>query len=153
MLGHSQPGGLFVRNSSVTASGVFMPIPSVSEIIGLIKTGATIEAQEKVMELRQDALVHQEENIQLRAQVKELQDALELSKKMRWDGSYYWQDGDDTPFCSHCFDNTRKAIHLFTGRHMGHRWTCPNCKTRFGRSHAGDGAPVSRQAITDDDPG
>jgi hypothetical protein len=39
-----------------------MPLPSYKDIIELVKTGATIEAQEKIMELRQSALDGQEEN-------------------------------------------------------------------------------------------
>ena len=50
-----------------------MPIPSTSAIIELIKTGATIEAQEKIMELRLAALEAQEENIDLRNTVTGLE--------------------------------------------------------------------------------
>ena len=50
-----------------------MGFPSVKDIIEMIKTGATIEAQEKIMELRQAALEIQEENITLRNRVLELE--------------------------------------------------------------------------------
>ena len=50
-----------------------MGLPSYRDILELIKTGATIEAQEKIMELRQAALDLQEENIQLRNRVIELE--------------------------------------------------------------------------------
>ena len=46
-----------------------MPLPGYKEIIELVKTGATIEAQERIMELRQAALDVREENVQLRERV------------------------------------------------------------------------------------
>ena len=50
-----------------------MSLPSYKDIIELIKAGATIEAQEKIMELRQSALEIQEENIKLRNRIIELE--------------------------------------------------------------------------------
>lgn len=50
-----------------------MALPSYKDIVDLLKKGATIEAQEKIMELRESALELQEENINLKHQVLELQ--------------------------------------------------------------------------------
>ena len=50
-----------------------MGLPGYKEIVELIKAGATIEAQEKIMELRQAALDIQEQNIQLRNRILELE--------------------------------------------------------------------------------
>ena len=49
-----------------------VPIPSVQDIIKLVKAGATIEAQEKIMELRQAMMDLQEENLRLRSEIQEL---------------------------------------------------------------------------------
>lgn len=43
-----------------------MAMPSYKDIVDLIKKGATIEAQEKIMELREAAVELQDENISLR---------------------------------------------------------------------------------------
>ena len=50
-----------------------MALPSYKDIFELLKAGATIEAQERIMELRQAALSIQEDNIQLRNRVLELE--------------------------------------------------------------------------------
>ena len=50
-----------------------MALPGYKGIIELVKTGATIEAQERIMELRQTALELQEENIRLRNRVSEVE--------------------------------------------------------------------------------
>ena len=46
-----------------------MALPKFNEIIELIKKGSTIEAQEKIMELRHAMMDLQEENLALREQV------------------------------------------------------------------------------------
>lgn len=51
-----------------------MPHPSVQDIVKLIKAGATIEAQEKVMELRQALMDAQDEALQLRVEIQKLRD-------------------------------------------------------------------------------
>jgi Zn finger protein HypA/HybF involved in hydrogenase expression len=58
-----------------------IPIPSVSDIIKLIKSGATIEAQEKIIELRQALMDCQEENLSLRQQVQDLRSQVESLSK------------------------------------------------------------------------
>ena len=51
-----------------------MALPNYKDIFELIKKGSTIEAQEKIMELRKAALELQEENIELKNQILELQE-------------------------------------------------------------------------------
>jgi len=51
-----------------------MALPNYKDILDLLKKGATIEAQEKIMELREATLGFQEENINLKNQVLELQE-------------------------------------------------------------------------------
>lgn len=50
-----------------------MALPRYKDIVDLLKKGATIEAQEKIMELREATLDLQEENISLKNQILELQ--------------------------------------------------------------------------------
>jgi len=53
-----------------------MALPSVKDIVDLVKTGATIEAQEKIMELRRAALDLQEENLSLRQRISDLENEI-----------------------------------------------------------------------------
>lgn len=53
-----------------------MKLPSYKSIAELIKKGATIEAQEKIMQLREAAVELQEENINLKNTVLELQEQI-----------------------------------------------------------------------------
>ena len=58
-----------------------MPIPSVQDIVKLVKAGATIEAQEKIMELRQAMMDSQEENIRLRSEIQGLKEQLNAASQ------------------------------------------------------------------------
>jgi len=68
------------------------PIPNYKDIVDLIKKGATLEAQEKIMELREAALAVQEENLQLQTRIKELEEKLTLRSKIKWEKPFYWTE-------------------------------------------------------------
>ena len=50
-----------------------MTMPGYKDIVELIKMGSTIEAQEKIMELRETALEFQNENLTLKNQNQQMQ--------------------------------------------------------------------------------
>ncbi len=66
-------------------------IPSYKDIVDLIKKGATVEAQEKIMELRESALELQEENVSLRATIKELEDRLRIQGNLSFPPNFTFQ--------------------------------------------------------------
>jgi len=96
-------------------------IPSYKDIVDLIKKGATVEAQEKIMELREGALELQEENVVLKATIIELENKLGIQGNLEFEKGIYWlweadAAGDFTiktgPFCQHCYDDEAKLIRL-----------------------------------------
>jgi hypothetical protein len=111
-----------------------------------VKAGATIEAQEKIMELRQGLLDLRDENITLREQIAALETQLEL-RNLAWDGLLYWlklpdpndattQDPANGPFCPHCADTTGKRLRLHDRRvHKAEyeypAWRCDACKNSY----------------------
>ncbi len=115
-------------------------IPSVSaaELVELLKKGATLEAQEGIMALRQAALDLQDENLSLRGKLRELEEQVRLREELEWDGSVYLRcEPDGTTksfFCPRCKDADSKLVRLQaadsrTSRH----WHCPNCSKYFAR--------------------
>jgi hypothetical protein len=103
-----------------------LPSFNVKDVGELMKKGATVEAQEKIIELRQAALEFQEENLRLREQVHALQKQLEL-RNLAWDGRLYWlelpdpsdastEDPTNGPFCPHCVDTGGKRVRLHDHR-------------------------------------
>ena len=107
-------------------------LPNYKDIVELLKKGSTIEAQEKIIELREGALSLQEENIKLREKIKELESELNKKKEVIWEPPYYWVvDGQskDGPFCQNCYDKNGKLIRL-QGDGEGW-WECKSCKNQF----------------------
>lgn len=128
-------------------------IPNYKDIVDLIKKGATVEAQEKIMELREGALELQEENFSLKNQLKILEDKFRVRENLEFSGSVYWlyeenDAGDFTnetgPYCQHCYDDETKLIRLQqvsindydteTGavtKSGKHYYTCFKCKNSY----------------------
>ena len=66
-----------------------MTLPNYQDIVALIKKGATIEAQEQIMQLREAALELQNENLSLKSTVKELKEAIALRDGLEYQKPYY----------------------------------------------------------------
>lgn len=99
---------------------MMIAIPSYSQIIDLIKKGATLEAQEQIMQLREAALRLQEENIELKQELQaNLQKVAELEKRLAERASLrhvppvYYAEGDPTPLCPLCVESGDQRTHLF----------------------------------------
>ncbi len=92
-----------------------MSVVDTAKIVGeLVKKGATIELQEKIMQLREEALELQEDNQQLKKENAKLREQVEWKQKLRRSRALYWCDGDDTPFCPYCWERNKLALHLST---------------------------------------
>lgn len=96
-------------------------IPKYKDIVDLMKKGATVEAQEKIMDLREGVLELQEENAILKEENRKLigkinvRDYIEFEKGLYW----LWQEDDlgdcpikSGPFCQKCYDDEEKLIRL-----------------------------------------
>ena len=105
-----------------------MTIPNYQDIVALLKKGLTMEAQEKIMELREAALEFQNENLALKSNIKELKDALALRDSLEWQKPYYVKkDNPNEKFCQRCYDADGKAIRL-QELETGY-WRCVECET------------------------
>ncbi len=113
-------------------------LPNYSDIVDLIKKGATVEAQEKIMELRIGALEIQEENLALKSKIKELENQLDIKLHMGYEGHVYWryladEAGDftvkDGPFCQRCYDADQKLVRLYDSKDGWLR--CKQCSQTF----------------------
>ena len=114
-------------------------LPRYKDIVELLKKGATVEAQEKIMELREAALELQEETTELRTRVSELEEELKIKGNLEYSKNTYWlwkedDAGDNTikdgPFCQRCYDADQKLIRL---QDWGVDWLCMNCEKTYGK--------------------
>lgn len=112
-----------------------MALPSYKDIVDLIKKGATVEAQEQIMTLREAALELQEDNLALRERVKTLEEALRTKEQLHYDKNKYWLVNNsvkDGPYCQHCYDANEKLIRLQEWGDDG--WMCFSCKHSVDRN-------------------
>jgi len=109
-------------------------LPSYKDIVSLIKKGATIEAQEQVMILREAALDLQEQNIALREEISGLKTKLDLSIKMEFRKPFYYQQEDPHPYCPKCWETQSLSVHVcgpFSARGTRAYHRCPECDKKF----------------------
>jgi len=120
-------------------------IDNAKDLYELAKTGATPELQQKLMELREEALALQEENLNLRMHIQELEQKASSRDEIFFEGEAYWRKhvngngggGKDGPFCQKCFDTQGKLVRLQSATHMVacRDWLCVVCKTGYGQFH------------------
>ena len=65
-------------------------LPGYKTIADLIKRGLTVEAQEKIMELREAAVSLKEDNLTLRDRITTLKARFDVQDRLEWDPPYYW---------------------------------------------------------------
>ena len=110
------------------------PVPSYKELAALLKDGMTPEAQEKIMELRQTVLAIQEENLQLKERIRQLEvGSAPATREVVYDKGVYWtleRGVRQGPFCPACQDRAGKLVRLHyshTGT-PGVYWMCKACQ-------------------------
>jgi len=111
-------------------------IDTAKDIYDLVKKGATIELQEKINQLREEAINLQSENTKLKERIKDLEDQLNIRENLIFDGSVYWFGTSDInrdgPYCQKCYDIDKNLVRLqrieFKGRAT---FRCLQCKSRY----------------------
>ena len=107
-------------------------LPNYKDIVDLLKKGSTIEAQEKIMELREGALALQEENINLKEKISELESKLNKKNEVQYEAPFYWtmvNGKKEGPFCQKCYDSDGKIIRL--QKIEEGNWHCKLCNNNY----------------------
>lgn len=93
----------------------------------------TLEAQERIMELREACVELEDENHSLKKKVRSLEEALSFKGTLQFRSPFYFQPGDESPFCPRCWEKERTPIHLAPEYFNGfiiYR-NCPECEAVF----------------------
>jgi hypothetical protein len=109
-------------------------VENTKDLAGLIRRYSEAGLYRKIMDL-------EEESVQLRRKLTKAEGDLEEAGKkltartaMRFSGIYYWQEGDETPFCPKCWEGKDNlAVHLPAPERVfaGIVRKCHHCKTDF----------------------
>ena len=107
-------------------------IPGYSDAVELVKKGLTIEAQEKIISLREATIALEDRILILEEENRDLKKQLEIKGKIKYEAPYYWlSEGEerDGPYCQVCYDKEGKLIRLQV--QVQGRWLCLSCGKGF----------------------
>jgi hypothetical protein len=105
-------------------------VGNVKEIADLAKKYNDIEFYRKIVHLEGEVMELTRAKREAEQKVEELQKQLSLKTKMTFKQPFYYQQGDEVPFCAHCFEKDTLAVHVVLSFENEERigWDCPACK-------------------------
>lgn len=83
------------------------PISTIKSISELIKKYNDLDLMGKIIKLQSEVYELQTDNLALRRQLEE-----QTKMQMKGPYGYFYQEGDEVPFCPKCWEGEHKAIHL-----------------------------------------
>ena len=112
-------------------------VDTAKDLYDLLKKGATVELQERLMKLREEALELQEENHSLRERLSVIEREAVIAKNLLFEGGVYWRIRDDEskdgPFCQRCYDVDSRLVRVHSDRFGGVPpcWECKHCDKTY----------------------
>ena len=103
-------------------------LDSAKQVANAVQEIHNLELYERVLGLHSDIIELVEENNRLRDENKELLKTLSIKQLMTFREPFYYQDGDETPYCPACWEIKNTPVHVIT------RWDksdCPVCKNAY----------------------
>jgi len=105
---------------------------TIKELTKLTAQLATIDDQQLIQTLHEDALSLRETNLELREENGILKQQLDLRDNMKFEDGFYWKHGEegerDGPYCPGCLDGKKTAVRLH--EQSNGYLICTNCKFR-----------------------
>ena len=108
-------------------------IENVKEVADVIKKAGDIELYRKIIEAEGEIIELTRKNRHLEEEVQELKKKLALRGAMRFKEPFYYQEGDQTPYCPACWETKQAVVHvtLIYNEPIETRWDCPHCKQMY----------------------
>ena len=108
-----------------------MTATSFKRVLDLVNAGRFDEAETLLRDLQDEYVSLYSENEQLREQISEVTDVLDLAETMEYDGQKYWitEHGEKRgPYCQLCYD--REGVLVRLQRNRKH-WQCCSCNNIY----------------------
>jgi hypothetical protein len=108
-------------------------IENIKDAADLAKKIGDIELYRKIVHLEGEVMDLTREKRQADQKIEELEGKLALKTKMNFKQPFYFQEGDNVPFCPRCFEKDKTAVHLFLdiNRDDLQKWECRECKSAY----------------------
>jgi hypothetical protein len=123
------------------------PLSTLKQIRDIIAKCNDPKLVKPLLRLQNEFFALESQNLELAAELASLRRQTDLRARMhaRPPFCYYFQEGDDMPFCPKCWESRGETIHLTAlQQYFGSLWRdCPVCKEAYwetttdtSRSHA-----------------
>lgn len=108
-------------------------VENIKDAADLAKRVGDIELYRKIVHLEGEVMDLTREKRQAEQKIEELEKELALNGVMTFKQPFYFQEGDNVPFCPRCFEKDKAAVHLFLdiNRDDLKRWDCRECKSTY----------------------
>jgi transposase-like protein len=108
-------------------------LDNAKEVAKAVHEINNLELYQRVLNLHSDIIALVEENNRLRDENKDLTKTISLKQAMKFKKPFYYQDGDQTPYCPSCWESKTTAVHVTFGYNAEEesRWDCPSCKHMY----------------------
>ena len=105
-------------------------ISEFKEIANFLQKSGNIGLYKKLIAIQQKNLEIMDENNNLREELAKLKEALRIKGSLVVKNDAYWLEKDketkDGPFCTKCYDDEKKLIHLLSSPDRTYS-CCPKC--------------------------
>ena len=109
-------------------------ISDVKEVADLVKQLGNIELYKKMVDLQSKIFELTQENLATKEKIRDLESSSKIRDELKFKQPYYYKEGDQVPFCPHCWEANRLPIHLSGPNHNNDRsvyYTCNHCRQAF----------------------
>jgi|SRR5215469_18840406 len=105
-------------------------IDEMKEIGDLIKKAGDIDLYRRIVSLEGEVIDLTREKRLADERIGELERALKIRGQLKFSDSYYWIEGDPSPYCPACWDSKQVLSHIVRIKEpMRHdKAQCPSCK-------------------------
>jgi hypothetical protein len=122
-------------------------VENLRDAADLLRKAGQIELYKQISAAEDEVRELTRDKRRLEDRVEELERALRFKEETTFKAPFYYlREGDQTPYCAHCWEKEKIAIHVVFkfDNQESTRWDCPACKHMYliDRPH---GHPVPRQ--------
>ncbi|MBN2483640.1 MAG: hypothetical protein JXD21_05525 [Candidatus Omnitrophica bacterium] len=82
------------------------------DVVGVVQKLDNIELYQKILNIQTQALELSNSNTEKDKKIRELEKQLDDSQKMKFDGKFYYIEGEEYPYCPGCGGSKKRKTHL-----------------------------------------
>lgn len=102
------------------------------DVVGVVQKLDNIELYQKILDIQAQALELSNSNIEKDKKIKELEGKLDGARKMKFDGKFYYIEGEEYPYCPGCWGSKKRKTHLVIDKSdASTSYKCPTSDCKF----------------------